>query len=97
MRERLFYDVTEEQKKEILIALKNEQKYSKKLNIYDRNDEVIAKTLKWDVYTKYLDFWLEDFIDDDWSEVAGRIKNIELYDFTNNKGIILKRIKKITT
>lgn len=97
MRERLYYSVTEETKKEILLALKNEQKYSKKLNIYDKNNEVIARSLKWDIYTNYLDFWLEDYIDDDWSETRGRIKNIELYDFTNNKGVVLKRIKKITT
>ena len=97
MRERLYYSVTEETKKEILLALKNEQKYSKKLNIYDKNNEVIARSLKWDIYTNYLDFWLEDYIDDDWSETRGRIKNIELYDFTNNKGVVLKRINKITT
>ncbi len=97
MRERLFFTCkNDEQKKTILDALKNEQKYNKKIGIYDSNNEEITKIIKWDVYTDYIDFWLDNFIGDFMLKNRGRIDKIQLYDFENTKGQIITRIEKIT-
>ena len=97
MRERLFFTCkNDEQKKTILDALKNEQKYNKKIGIYVSNNEEITKIIKWDVYTDYIDFWLDNFIGDFMLKNRGRIDKIQLYDFENTKGQIITRIEKIT-
>lgn len=95
MRERLYFEVEGETKKQILEALKNEQKYNKKIVVYNTNGEEIAKILKWDNYHSYIDFWLEDIIAEYATEKPGLIKTIQLYEFTTNKGTKLTRIKEI--
>lgn len=96
MRERLFFTCeNESQKKIILEALKNEQKYNKKITIYNCEEEEIVKIIKWDAYTNYIDFWLDNFIGDFMTKKCGKINEIQLYDFENSKGQIIKRIKKI--
>ena len=95
MRERLFFEVTEDEKKIILEALKNEQKYTKQIPLYDSNDEEICKITKWDVYSNYIDFTLNNVISDSITKKPGAISSIELIDFENKKNIKQKRIKKI--
>ena len=96
MRERLFFTCeNEEQKKNILDALKNEQKYNKKIKIYNDNNEEIAKIIKWDIYTNYIDFWLDNFVGDFMLKNRGRIDEIQLCEFENSKGQIIARIEKI--
>ena len=94
MRERLYFNVEGDTKKEILEALKNEQKYNKKIPIYDSNGEEIVKTLKWDSYHTYLDFWLDNIISD-YATESGQIKSIQIYNFETPKGTKLKRIRRI--
>jgi 5S rRNA maturation endonuclease (ribonuclease M5) len=95
MRERLSFDVEGEIKKQILEALKNEQKYNKKIPVYDTNGEEIVKILKWDTYHTYIDFWLDNAIAEFATEKTGKIKEIILYNFTTSKGTKLLRIKEI--
>lgn len=95
MRERLYYDIESSQKKILVEALKNEQKWNKKIPVYDKNGEFFVNVLKWDVYSSYLDFWLDNDVSETITEKPGRIKDIEIYDFTTKKGITLKRVKKI--
>lgn len=95
MRERIYFECDEVSKKEILEALKNEQKYNKKIDIYDKDDEVMTKTIKWDTYSNYIDFWLDNYICDSMTQLPGKIKSIETYIFETSKGQKIKRIKKI--
>ena len=97
MIERLYYNVKDEQeKKDILLACKNETKFTKKLPVVNENNEEIAKIIKVDTYTSYLDFWLDNFIQG--TELKNKncqIVAINLYDKENSKGIKQKRIKSI--
>ena len=95
MRERLSFNIEGDTKKQILEALKNEQKYTKKIPIYDTNDEEIVKILKWDSYHNYIDFWLDNIIEEFRTEKPGLIKEIKMYNFTTSKGATLVRIKEI--
>lgn len=94
MIERLYYNINDSNKKIILDALKNEQKYTKKIPIFDKNNEEITKILKFDVYTTHIDFWLDSDIPD-YLVPKRDIKNIEIIDTTNSKGNTIKRIGKI--
>lgn len=94
MKERLFFEI-EEGKNELLEALKNEQKYNKKIPIINENGDLIQKIVKFDVYHSYIDFHLDDVIPDYATEEPGKIQSITLYDFINNKGSKIKRIKSI--
>lgn len=96
MKERLSFNISGDDKKQLLEALKNEQKYNKKIPVYDVNGEEIVKILKWDVYHGYIDFWLDNIIADYVTEKPGQIKSIQMYDFTTNKGAKLLRVKAIT-
>ena len=97
MIERLYYEIKNEQeRKDILLAFKNETKFTKKIPIFNKDDEEIAKIIKVDSYSSYLDFWLDNFLQ--WIEIESKknqIKSIELYDKENSKGIKQKRIRKI--
>jgi hypothetical protein len=97
MFERVWYKFENEQeKKDILLAFKNETKFTKKIPIYKENEEEhLTKIIKIDTYSTYFDFWLDNFIQS--TEVEnGMVKKIELYDKENSKGVKQKRIKKIT-
>lgn len=95
MTERLWFPVEGTDKKEILDALKNEQKYNKKIPIIDSTGEDVAKTIKWDSYHTYIDFWLDNYIADFATKEPGRIQSIQIYDFTTPKGAKIKRVKQI--
>lgn len=95
MKERLSFNIEGDDKKQLLEALKNEQKYNKKIPVYNSNGEEIVKILKWDVYHGYIDFWLDNIIADYDTDKPGVIKAIQMYDFTTNKGAKLLRIKQI--
>ena len=56
----------------------------------------IAKIIKVDSYSSYLDFWLDNFLQGiEIESKKNQIKSIELYDKENSKGIKQKRIRKI--
>lgn len=95
MKERLSFNIEGDDKKQLLEALKNEQKYNKKIPVYNSNGEEIVKILKWDVYHGYIDFWLDNIIADYDTDKPGLIQSIKMYDFTTNKGAKLTRIKEI--
>lgn len=95
MKERLYFQVEGDLKKEILNALKNEQKYTKKIPITSETGEEVAKTIKWDVYHDYIDFWLDNIIADFATKEPGKIQSITMYDFTTGKGQVMPRIKSI--
>lgn len=97
MIERIWYKFENEQeKKDILLAFKNETKFTKKLPVLDINNEEIAKIIKVDTYTYYLDFWLDNFIQGtELKNKNGQIVSINLYDKENSKGIKQKRIRSI--
>ena len=96
MKERLYFNIDDVAvKKEILEALKNEQKVNKQIPVFGEYGNVIAKITKWDIYSKYLDFWLDDFIDDYATKEPGKIQKIVMYDVENNKGTKTRRIKEI--
>lgn len=77
-------------------AFKNEQSYIKQIPLYDMNDEELCKVIKMDVYNSYVDFTLNNIISDYMIKEPGKIQTVELYDFQNKKGQIIKRIKKIS-
>ena len=86
----------EQEKKDILLAFKNETKFTKKLPVLNESNEEIAKIIKVDTYTSYLDFWLDNFIQG--TELKNKncqIVAVNLYDKENSKGIKQKRIKSI--
>lgn len=98
MRDRLYFRTTVERKKEILEALKNEQKMlkNKKIVICNKLGEEVAKIAKFDTYYESIDFWLDDYISETATEFPGKIQNISTYNYTNNKGQTFLRIKEIT-
>jgi len=96
VRERLYFNVTEDTKKALMEAFKNEQSYIKQIPLYDMNDEELCKVIKMDVYNSYVDFTLNNIISDYMIKEPGKIQTVELYDFQNKKGQIIKRIKKIS-
>lgn len=97
MTERLYYNISDEQeKKDILLAFKNETKFTKKIPVFNENNEEIAKIIKVDTYTSYLDFWLDNFIQgNEIKNKNGQIIAVNLYDKENSKGIKQKRIRSI--
>lgn len=97
MTERLYYNISDEQeKKDILLAFKNETKFTKKIPVFNENNEEIAKIIKIDTYTSYLDFWLDNFIQgNEIKNKNGQIIAVNLYDKENSKGIKQKRIRSI--
>ena len=95
MRERLYYEVEGKEKRGIIEALKNEQKLSKKIIVLNSNNEEVATILKWDDYFSYIDFWLEDFIDDNEVNDEGKILHIETQFYEKKPGIKVSRIKSI--
>lgn len=95
LRERLYFEVEGAKKKEILEALKNEQRYNKKIPIFNPSEEEIAKVVKWDDYFSYIDLWLDDVIDESLTQNIGRIASIETYLYEKKEGVQLPRIKKI--
>lgn len=95
MYERLFFETGDLPKREILEALKNEQKVNKKIPIFDENGEEIAKILKYDVYSSYIDFWLDNIIPDYATKQPGRIQNLIIHEVENSKGAKVKRVKTI--
>lgn len=95
MKERLFFECEGDMKKEILAALKNEQKYNKQIPVYDANGEELCKTIKWDTYHSYIDFWLNNVIADFATTQPGKIQSITLYDYETQKGQKMKRVKQI--
>jgi len=95
-RERLWYKFSsDKEKKDILEAIKNETKFSKKIPIYNTKDEEIGRILKFDTYTTYFDFWLEDFIAEEELSFKGKIDKFELTEMENNKGLKVKRVGRI--
>lgn len=85
MKERLYYDIPKEQdKKELIEALKNEFKYNKRIEITNKKNEIIAYTSKYEIYTNYIDLYLNDPIMDNAMTQPGKVQNIEVYidDFT---------------
>lgn len=95
MTERLYFETGDLDKKEILEALKNEQKVNKKIPVYDENGEEIVKILKYDVYHSYIDFWLDNIIASYATKEQGKIQKIEIHEIENSKGVKIKRIKEI--
>ena len=97
MTERLYYNISDEQeKKDILLAFKNETKFTKKIPVFNESNEEIAKIIKVDTYTSYLDFWLDNFIQgNEIKNKNGQIIAVNLYDKENSKGIKQKRIRSI--
>lgn len=97
MFERIWYKFENEQeKKDILLAFKNETKFTKKIPVVNENNEEIAKIIKVDTYSSYLDFWLDNFIQGNELKNKNRqIVSINLYDKENSKGIKQKRIRSI--
>lgn len=95
MRERLCFDIEGAEKKALIKALENEQKFRRAIPIIDKDGEKIADTSKWDNYTTYIDFWLSDFIDDGITQKRGFISKIETYEYMTQKGVPIKRIKNI--
>jgi hypothetical protein len=94
-RERLWFKVkNEEHKKQILAAFKNEMKINKKIPVYS-GDEIVGRIIKLEPYSSYIDFYLEDLIDDSYSK-NGSISTIELYSKDNSKGLPLLRIQKVS-
>lgn len=86
MKERLFYNIPEGQDKKIIVeALKNEFKYNKKIPILNSNYEAIAYTSKYEVYTNYIDFYLNDPIADHTMKQLGKIQSIDIYVDENIK------------
>lgn len=93
MLERLTYNTTD--KKVILEALKNEQKYVKKIPVLSHKDnEVIAKIVDWELYNSHISFILDEPICDSEAKL-GQIASLTIYDYTNTSGDKLKRIKDI--
>lgn len=97
VKERVWYNITDDTaKKDLSAAFKNETKFTKKIPFLDRNNEEIGKIVKMDVYNTYVDFWLDDYIDDSLMvNRNGMITHIEIYDKENSKGVKQKRIKYI--
>jgi len=95
MRERLYYEVEGKKKKEVIEALKNEQKITKKIPIMNSKNEEIAKILKWDDYYSYIDFWLDDLIDDNSVNKNGKISSLEISYYEKKEGVKIPRIKSI--
>ena len=94
-RERIWYDVIDEhEKKQILLAFKNETKIVKKIPVFNSNNEEISKIIKLEPYSSYIDFYLEDYVCDSELSKNGKIQLLELYDKETNKGL-QKRIKRI--
>lgn len=96
MRERVYYQCEGAEQKRILDALKNEQKYRKQIPLIGKDGEEICKIAKWDTYTTYIDFWLNNFISDIYTKNPGRIDNIEIYEYETSKGQKINRVKQIT-
>lgn len=97
MRERLYFEVEGKEKKLYLEALKNEQRFNKKIPIYNVNGEKVAEILKWDDYYSYIDFWLEDLVEEELVNESGKISSIEIEYFEKKEGIKLPRIKRIVS
>lgn len=95
MRDRLCYDIEGKEKKALIKALTNEQKFRRAIPIVNSEGEKIAETSKWDDYFSYIDFNLSDFIDDNLCQKRGFITEIQTYDYITQKGIEIKRIKAI--
>lgn len=94
-KERIWYDVeNEDEKKTILLAFKNEMKFTKKVPVENEEGEVIARIIKLETYTNYIDFWLDNILCEADLKENGKIRSIELYDKETTKGS-QKRIKKI--
>lgn len=98
MRERLFLEVKEEEKKDLVEALKNEFKLTKNIPIENSNGEIICYTNKHDVYSSYIDFTLTDFINDNVTKQLGRIQKINTFYeevIKKDKKVRYLRIKSI--
>lgn len=96
MRERLFLEMIDsKERKALLKALENEQKFRRIIPIVNKEGEKIAETSKWDTYTGYIDFWLLDIIDDSVTQKRGAVQEIETYDYMTQKGIEIQRVKEI--
>lgn len=95
MRERLSFDIEGKEKKALIKALANEQKFRRAIPITNKDGEKIAETSKWDNYATYIDFWLNDFIDDSVTQKRGFIQNIETYEYMTQKGVPIIRVKAI--
>lgn len=98
MRERLFLEVKEEEKKDLVEALKNEFKLTKNIPIENSNGEIICYTNKYDVYSSYIDFTLTDYINDNITEQLGRVQKINTFYedvIKKDKKIRYLRVKSI--
>jgi hypothetical protein len=97
MFERLYYSTTDEQeKKDILLAFKNESKFTKKFPIVNEENEEIAKIIKIDTYNTYLDFWLDNYLQgSELKNKNGQIVAVNLYDKENSKGVKQKRVRSV--
>lgn len=98
MKERLFFELCDLSKKELLEALKNEFKINKNIPIYNDNGETICYTNKYDIYTNYLDFYLTDWIPDWTTKEIGKIQKISIYSeqtIKKDKPLVYPRIKYI--
>lgn len=97
MRERVYYNFSDDKEKQaIMVAFKNENKFTKKLPLLNSNNEEIGKIIKVDEYSTYLDFWLDEYIQDSvMSNKKGQITAINLYEKENSKGVKQKRIRSI--
>ena len=94
MRERLYFKIDDDNRKLMNEVLKNEQKFSKKYSIYNINGEIIAKSSKFDVYPNYVDFYLDDYIEEGLTQTPGAIKSITFKEVESLNG---KKFKKIDT
>lgn len=96
MRERLYFTIpTEADRRELLSALKNEFKFFKKVKIYDKAGEEIAKSSKYEVYSNYIDFYLDDIIDEGLTQKPGAISSLSIKEAENYKGVRYKRVDTI--
>lgn len=96
MKERLYFDISADSKKELLEGLKNELKLKKKIIIFDEYGETIGKCSKYDVYSTHIDFNLDDPIQDFITKEPGKIQSIILKEEENSKGCKVLRVKSIT-
>lgn len=96
MIERIYYDLGEDEsdKKIFLSALKNENKFNKKIPVVNNDGEIIAKVAKLEEYYSFVELYFDEGIEDRLI-AKNKTKEIVLYDYTTKKGEVIKRVKEI--
>lgn len=95
MLERIYYQFSGDEisDKEISNALKNENKFNKKIPVC-KDEEKIASVAKIEEYYSFIELYFDEGIEDRLIK-KNKVKEIVMYDYTTKKGEVIKRVKEI--